>query len=89
MTDHLSLEDWASELVEAFGLPSDATNHVEAVLDVARDAAHALSRPAAPVATFLMGMAAGRDGADAEAVVRACRTASELAAAHQSGADAS
>jgi hypothetical protein len=34
------------------------------ILDVARDVAHAIERPAAPVTTYLLGLAAGRSGAD-------------------------
>ena len=33
------------------------------LLDIARDAAHAVNRPAAPITTFLLGYAAGQ-GAD-------------------------
>jgi hypothetical protein len=37
--------------------PSDATR---IVLDLARDVAHGVARPAAPVTAFLLGVAAGR-----------------------------
>jgi uncharacterized protein DUF6457 len=32
------------------------------VLDLARDAAHGVARPAAPLATFVAGLAVGRSG---------------------------
>jgi hypothetical protein len=37
---------------------------VEALLGLAADAAHGITRPAAPMATFLAGLALGRAGAD-------------------------
>jgi hypothetical protein len=38
---------------------------VKVILDIARDAAHGVERPAAPVTTFLLGYAAGQ-GVDIE-----------------------
>ena len=38
---------------------------VNTILDLARDAAHAIERPAAPVTTFLLGYAVAQ-GADVE-----------------------
>lgn len=40
---------------------------VDRVLDLAKDAAHSVARPAAPLTTFLMGVAVGR-GADPQTV---------------------
>lgn len=37
---------------------------VQVLLDVARDAAHAVDRPAAPVTTFLLGYAVAKAGDD-------------------------
>lgn len=37
---------------------------VQLLLDVARDAAHAVDRPAAPVTTFLLGYAVAKAGDD-------------------------
>lgn len=39
-----------------------------ALLDLARDVAHGVARPAAPLTTFLVGLAAGRSGGDPAAV---------------------
>lgn len=80
--DSVDLRRWAEDLCTALDLPLGAAHHVGAVLDVTRDAAHALNRPAAPVAAFLVGVAAGRQGVTDEAVADACRKASELAATH-------
>ena len=65
------------ELAEALGL-DPAEIDAQAVLDLARDAAHGVARPAAPVTTFLVGLAAGRAGGGPEAVAAASRTAEEL-----------
>lgn len=55
------VEQWVAAVREALGL--DIELDVDAILDVARDAAHAVERPAAPVTTFLLGVAVAR-GAD-------------------------
>lgn len=70
----ISLEQWAAALAAELGLEPDSVD-VEQVLDLAADAAHGVVRPAAPLTTFLVGLAAGRaGGADADvadAVARA------------------
>ena len=51
---------------------------VEALLSLAADAAHGVVRPAAPIATFLAGIALGRSGGDPaalEAALAQIRTA--------------
>jgi hypothetical protein len=73
------LDDWVHELAEALEV-DPAVVDVEAVLDLARDAAHGVSRPAAPISTFLAGYAAARSGGDPAAVRAALAKASELAA---------
>jgi hypothetical protein len=55
MTD---LDSWVEALEVELGLPP-GTVDVGAVLDLARDAAHAVARPAAPVTTYAVGFAAG------------------------------
>lgn len=71
------MEDWVSTLEVALGL--DVEFDQSAVLELARDAAHGVARPAAPLTTFLVGLAAGRAGASAEDIERAVGTASQLA----------
>ncbi|MGH1550279.1 DUF6457 domain-containing protein [Leifsonia poae] len=61
------LDDWAAEAAAAVGVtlqPGD----IGAVLDLARDAAHGVARPAAPLTTFIAGMAVGRGQPTAEAI---------------------
>jgi hypothetical protein len=55
------------------------------LLDVARDAAHGVARPAAPLTTFLVGYAAGLRGGGAAAVADAAATAQRLALARPAG----
>lgn len=52
------LESWTRELATALGI--DASVDVAAVLDLARVAAHGVARPAAPLTTFIAGIAAAR-----------------------------
>jgi hypothetical protein len=56
-----TLEEWLTTLQDALDVPP-ADMHL--VLDVARDTAHGVARPAAPLTTYLMGFAAGRSGRD-------------------------
>jgi len=58
------LDDWAQQLIDELTLApalggADAPALVDLVLDLAKDAAHTVARPAAPVTTFALGLAAG------------------------------
>jgi len=56
------LDRWMAEAAEALGLTGviDLDHTRDLLLDVAREVAHAVDRPAAPVTAFLLGLAAGR-----------------------------
>lgn len=73
------LDEWIDTVKAELGIDLDVDT--AALLDLARDAAHGVARPAAPLTTFLVGYAAGRaaDGG-AEAVAEATRKAVALAA---------
>lgn len=58
MTASPDLPTWSRELAAAFGLEHDVD--LTAVLDLARIAAHGVARPAAPVTTFIAGLAVAR-----------------------------
>jgi hypothetical protein len=58
---------WVERVKLELGLTIDVDS--EMILDIARDAAHAVERPAAPITTFLLGYAIGL-GADAEQSVK-------------------
>ncbi len=72
------LETWVADLSAALGVDPASTD-VSALLDVARDAAHGIARPAAPLTTFLVGLSAGMRGGGADAVGEATAIAQRLA----------
>jgi hypothetical protein len=51
------MKNWTDAVCAELDLPSDVDVDVDAILDVARVAAHAVERTAAPVTTFLLGSA--------------------------------
>lgn len=59
MSHPAELDDWARRLIGTLGLEG-AEVDVNAVLDLARDAAHGVARPAAPLTAYLVGIAVGR-----------------------------
>lgn len=73
------LDDWIAAVRTELGIDPDLDMDVNGVLDLARDAAHGVARPAAPLTTFLVGYAAARAGGGPEAVADALRKASALA----------
>ncbi|MCD9198414.1 DUF6457 domain-containing protein [Aeromicrobium wangtongii] len=60
--DDSVLTDWARELAAELGI--EQVLDVDAVLDLAADAAHGIVRPAAPLTTYLVGVAVGQAGGD-------------------------
>ena len=73
-----ALERWVDELCVA--LQIDSAPDRDLVLDLARDAAHGVARPAAPLTTFLVGLAAGLRGGSADDIAAATEIAKRLAA---------
>ncbi|MFE1293468.1 NTP transferase domain-containing protein [Streptomyces sp. NPDC058731] len=71
------LDEWISSVKDELGIDLDVDTGV--LLDLARDAAHGVARPAAPLTTFLVGYAAARAGGGPEAVAEAARKAAALA----------
>ncbi|CAK7287375.1 NTP transferase domain-containing protein [Streptomyces misionensis] len=71
------LDEWISAVKDELGIDLDVDMNV--LLDLARDAAHGVARPAAPLTTFLVGYAAARSGGGPEAVAEAARKAAALA----------
>ncbi|GGB92612.1 DUF6457 domain-containing protein [Cellulomonas carbonis] len=64
------LHRWVLDLVDTLGVDPDAVD-IDVLLDLARDVAHAVGRPAVPVTAFLVGCAVGADGGDRVALERA------------------
>ncbi|MEU9136347.1 NTP transferase domain-containing protein [Streptomyces sp. NPDC048404] len=71
------LDEWISAVKDELGIDLDVDTG--GLLDLARDAAHGVARPAAPLTTFLVGYAAARAGGGPEAVAEAARKAAALA----------
>lgn len=71
------LDEWISAAKAELGVDLDVDTGV--LLDLARDAAHGVARPAAPLTTFLVGYAAAQAGGGPEAVAEAARKAVALA----------
>lgn len=64
------------EVCAALELDDDVDT--DSILGVARDIAHGVERRAAPVTTFLVGLAAGRAGGGRAAEERAVETVRQL-----------
>lgn len=71
------LDEWISAVKDELGIDLDVDTGI--LLDLARDAAHGVARPAAPLTTFLVGYAAARGKGGPEAVAEAARKAVALA----------
>ncbi len=73
-----TLDDWMAALAAELDLEPTAFD-VAGLLDVARDVAHGVARPAAPLSLFLVGLAAQRAGGTADDVAAAAARTSALA----------
>lgn len=77
-----ALEEWLAALTAELGL-DPALVPIGAILDIARDVAYGVARPAAPLSTYLVGLAAAqRAGAGEDptaALADAARRTSDLA----------
>lgn len=78
MSELPPIEAWVAHVCAELGVDRDAVD-LRALLDMTRDVAHGVDRPAAPVTAFVVGMAAARAGSDAESVRAACARVSDLA----------
>ncbi len=67
------LDDWLSAVCAEFGL--DPVVAADVILDVARDVAHGVERPAAPMTTFLLGRAVEAGASLDDAAARISRLA--------------
>jgi molybdopterin-guanine dinucleotide biosynthesis protein A len=63
-----AMQEWVAAVKEQLGI--DASVDVDLILDVAKDAAHGVQRPAAPVTTYLLGLAVAGGADPAEAAAR-------------------
>ncbi|MFC9228239.1 DUF6457 domain-containing protein [Streptomyces decoyicus] len=81
------LDEWITAVKAELGIELDVDT--AALLDLARDAAHGVARPAAPLTTFLIGYAAGQQGRDVQELTeRATALANRWAAEGAADTDA-
>jgi len=73
-----ALDAWAATLRQRFDLAEDDVP-VSAVLDMTRDVANGVARPAAPLVAFVAGLVAGRAGTDPAQVQEALAAVAALA----------
>ena len=57
-----TLDDWIAQASTALDVPADSlsTELRNELLDLTRDVAHGVARPAAPLTAYLVGVAVGR-----------------------------
>jgi hypothetical protein len=55
-----TLDEWTELASRALAVPAPDRQERTVVLDVARDVAHNVVRPAAPLSAYLLGLAVGR-----------------------------
>jgi hypothetical protein len=82
----VNLHDWIDELCDALDVEAEVDEAL--VLDLARSAAHNVTKVAAPITTYLLGYAAGLQGADPEGVEDLAGRAQALADGWDRPADA-
>ena len=82
-----TLEEWTAAVRVSLGLDPGplTTAEIRAVLDLARDAAHAVDRVAAPLTAYLLGMAVGRGLALPDASERVRALAADWAESTEAG----
>jgi hypothetical protein len=82
----MNLHDWVDELCDVLDIEVEFDEAL--LLDVAREAAHQVERPAAPLTTFLLGYASGVKGLDEEGMEALAARALQLAERWDRPADA-
>jgi hypothetical protein len=71
------LDEWITAAKAELGIDLDVD--VRGLLDMTKEVAHGVARPAAPLTSFLVGYAAARAGGGPEAVAEANRVITALA----------
>ncbi len=75
-----TLDEWGAAVCGELGLDPAALDP-RLVLDLARDVAHGVARPAAPLTAYLLGVAVGQGRPRAEAAARISQLAARWAPA--------
>jgi hypothetical protein len=73
----VNLHDWIDELCDVLEIEAEVDEGL--ILDLARTSAHQVEKVAAPVTTYLLGLAAGTQGADVDEVENLAARAQALA----------
>ena len=81
----MTLQEWTDAVQAALG--TDTEVDIDLVLDLARDAAHSVARPAAPLTTFLLGYAAAVRGGTPGDVSAVAQVITRLCEAQVAGKD--
>jgi hypothetical protein len=81
----MTLQEWTDAVQAALG--TDTEVDIDLVLDLARDAAHSVARPAAPLTTFLLGYAAALRGGTPGDVSAVAQVITRLCEAQVAGKD--
>lgn len=69
-----TLDDWTAAVAAELGIDDLVDGRTrDLVLDMTKDVAHGVARPAAPLTSYLMGLAVGRAGTAAGATELAAR----------------
>lgn len=81
-----TLEEWTAAVVDELDLPEASVNR-NAVLDLARDVARGVARPAAPLTTYLAGVAVGAGADPADVAARIGQLAQQWPSATEDAAE--
>ena len=81
----MNLHDWIDELMDVLDIEGEIDEGL--ILDVARQAAHRVQRPAAPISTYLLGYAAALAGGGTEEVEELAGRVLDLADKWEGGED--
>jgi hypothetical protein len=73
----VNLHDWIDELCDVLDIDAEVDEGL--ILDLARDAAHGVERPAAPITTYLLGYAAALHEANPDRLEELAAAATALA----------
>ena len=76
-----TLDQWLQEACAELGIDPESVD-LRAVLDLTRDVARGVDRPAAPVTAYLLGVAVGQGLAAADGIARLAGLAGSWAARH-------
>ena len=82
----MNLHDWIDELCDVLDVETEVDEAL--VLDLARSAAHDVTKVAAPITTYLLGFAAGAQGAGPDDIEKLAARAQGLAEGWDRPADA-